>query len=356
MTASGRVDQMLAGMAEGDAISQEAVLIRNLARAAGRAADLFADMDHVSPGCRGECRPLAEYRGGGADTLIHHYGIDSPAADQFLRAPGRKILVYHNITPARYFEPYDSGVAARLRRAREVLQQMDKTAVEVWADSAYNAGEMRTLGFGQVAVLPLLFDPAAMDLPDQPRIVARLRPRLTTILFTGRLAPNKRLETLLEAYRWYRGRNPFSRLVILGSPRSCPRYFSMLRMYCADLDLANVCFEGYVAPADLPTYYRQADLFVSASDHEGYCLPLVEALYCGLPVIAQRCGGMPEALGDAGVLYEGLTPGELGALMHTVLTDAALQQELEAARRQRVAELRGRDLAREVQALLAPAG
>jgi glycosyltransferase involved in cell wall biosynthesis len=177
---------------------------------------------------------------------------------------------------------------------------------------------------------------------------------LKNILAVGRIAPNKRIEDLIQAFAWYhRAINPYSRLLIVGSPRSAPRYFTMLRMLVGDLDLPNVCFEGFASPAGLLAYYRVADLFVSASEHEGYCLPLVEAMDHGIPVIARVAGGTPEAMDGAGVLYEDLAPAELGALFDRVLTDAALRKEILTSQQRRVQRARDRDLEAEVKALLA---
>ena len=177
---------------------------------------------------------------------------------------------------------------------------------------------------------------------------------LKNILFVGRIAPNKRIEDLILAFAWFHlAINPFSRLIIVGSPRSAPRYLTMLRMLVGDMDLSNVCFENFASPSGLPAYYRVADLFVSTSEHEGYCLPLVEAMDHGVPVIARAAGGMPEAMDGAGVLYEDLTPAELGALFDRVLTDAALRKEILTSQQRRVQRARGRNLEAEVRALMA---
>ncbi len=351
-----RIDQLLAGYADGDAISHMAVCLRRIFRDGGHPAEIYADMRCVSPSLRADCRPLAEYRGAPEDICLHHYGIASPAAEVFLASPAARILVYHNITPADYFDGYDDGLRARLEEARARLPATARGAAAVWTVSRFNAAELAALGIANVRVLPLIFDPAPLDAAPEPLIMRKFsgpRNRLKNILFVGRIAPNKRVEDLIQAFAWYhKALNPFSRLLLVGSNRSAPRYCTMLRMLAGDLDLPNVCFEGFAAAAGLAAYYRVADLYVCPSAHEGYCLPLLEAMHADVPVLARRAGGMPEALDGAGVLYADLSAPELAALMHRVLTDEPLRQTVLAAQRARMRREAARDLAAEVRQLL----
>jgi glycosyltransferase involved in cell wall biosynthesis len=349
----GRVDQLLAGFADGDAISHEALALRALLRARGVASELFADMRHVSPSMRGECRDIAAYRHEGI--ALHHYSIGSPVLDRFEALPGRKVLVYHNITPPSFFRAFDAEVTRSLEDALERLPRVAQGCDAVWAVSAFNAGELTAMGIPRVAVFPLLFDPAAHDAPDDPEVMARLSAPLTTWLTVGRIAPNKRLEDLIRAFHWYHRKiNRFSRLVMIGSARSCPRYYDMLQMLVSDLDAANVCFEGFAAPGSLPTYYRRADVFVTTSAHEGFCLPLIEAMHHGALVVASACGGMPEALAGAGVLVEGADPAEWAVVIDRVLTDPGLRDRVHTAQAARLATLRRRRADEELDLLLTP--
>ncbi len=349
-----RVHQILAGYADGDAISSEAFLLRAIFRRWGHASEIYADPAWVSPGLRDDARPLADYAADPGDLCLHHYGIASPASGVFLASPARKIMVYHNITPAEYFAGFDDGVAAELRAAREALREVARRADAVWAVSRFNAAELRAAGIGDVKVFPLLFAPEPPGLRPEPLIIEKFRGPLKNILFVGRLAPNKRVEDLLLAFAWYhRTLNPFSRLLVVGSQQSAARYFSMLKMLTGDLDLLNVCFEGFATPAGLAAYYRVADLYVCPSAHEGYCRPLLEAMDHGIPVIARAAGGTPEALGGAGILYADLPPEELAALMHRVLSDRALRAEVLASQAERIRRERARPVEAELQALLA---
>ncbi len=349
-----KIHQVMSGFADGDAVSREAILLRDIFLAWGCEAEIFAEPDTVSPGLRTDCRLLADYRADPDDICLHHYGIASSAADAFAASPGRKVLVYHNITPSAYFEGFDDGIARRLRSARESLANMAGAAQLVLADSQFNANELSALGVAGVKVLPLLFSPAFLDCAPDPLVAARINRDLKNILVVGRVAPNKRIEDLICAFAWYNKRiNPYSRLVIVGSDRSAPRYHMMLRMLAGDMDLPNVCFEGFASDAGLVACYGAADVYVCASEHEGYCLPLLEAMHMGVPVIARNKGGMPEAMGGAGVLYDGMDACELAELINLVVNEGDLRGEILLSQERRILELRKRNMDTELKQLMA---
>jgi glycosyltransferase involved in cell wall biosynthesis len=202
-------------------------------------------------------------------------------------------------------------------------------------------------------VFPLLFSFRSLDLAPEPLITRKFDDALANILFVGRIVPNKRVEDLIRAFAWFHKTiNPYSRLLIVGSNRSAPRYYAMLRMLAGDLDMPNVCFEGFAAPAGLSAYYRVADLYVCPSEHEGYCLPLIEAMAHDIPVIARAAGGMPEAMDNAGVMYSGLDEVELAELMRRVITEKELREKIMDSQRARIKRLQARKPEEELKRLL----
>ena len=265
-----KIHQILSGFADGDAISKEAILLREIFRRWGYTSDIFVEPASVSPGFRTDCQPLEQYSAEPEDICFHHYGIASPAVDVFLSSQARKILIYHNITPAEFFVGFDDDLAERLCQARASLPDIAQKVDDVWADSRFNASELNAVGIDDVKIFPLLFSPDSLDITPDPKIIKKLSGKLKNILFVGRIAPNKRVEDLIAAFAWYnKSINPYSRLIIVGSNRSAPRYSIMLRMITGDLDLPNVCFEGFASPEGLAAYYETADVYVCASAHEG---------------------------------------------------------------------------------------
>jgi len=348
-----RIDQILAGFAEGDAISTEATILQSIFRKWGFQSDIFVDFSRVSPAMKQHCRALDEYLGTGGDLVLHHYSIASPAADLFCSAAAKKILIYHNITPAEFFDGFDDAVATQLRQARGNLSRFIGFSDAVWAVSKFDAAELEALGASNVKVFPLLFSAGQFDLPPDADVPRKLAGPLLNILFVGRIAPNKRIEELILAYSWYYWRiNRQSRLVIVGSERTAPRYYLMLRMLVHELDVPNVCFERFASPAGLSAYYDLADVFVTASGHEGYCLPLIEAMQKDVPVIARNIGGMPEALGGAGVMFNDASPAELAQLIHRVTSDDELKRTVIESQQRRMKDIAARSVEDELKALL----
>jgi L-malate glycosyltransferase len=343
-----RIDQLVAGYAKGDAISQEVRMLRDVLHELGYASDIFVPRGYTAKDATSDCRSLEEYDPGAGEGTILHYSTGSPVNDAFVASKGRRIVKYHNITPAEFLDGYDDDVAAELRRARQGLSDLATVADEFWSDSAYNAGELTPFGVKKSKVLHLMFRADEFEAGEDPAIQTQFGDDLTNWLFVGRLAPNKCIEELILAYAWYYHTiNPKSRLIVVGSEHSCSRYYAMLRLLARQLNLPNVCFTGYVY-GGRATLYGAADAFVMASRHEGYCLPLVEAMALNTPVIARRAGGMPEAMGNAGVMFDNLKPEELAMLVHRVCTDKALHAQVMESQRLRLEEIRTRDVKREV--------
>lgn len=348
-----RIDQLMAGGGDGDATTNAALIMRDALRAAGYPSDLYAPPANISPTLREDVAPLENYRPAAQDICIYQYGIASAVDQVFTASPARKILVYHNITPADYFDGFDDDIAARLREARRAFANLAGQARKIWAVSRYNARDLADMGVTNARVFELPFSTRHLDIPLDPLLLARRQAPVTTFLFVGRVAPNKRIEELIQAFAWYHLTiNRQSRLLIVGSSRSCPRYYTMLQMMIGDLDLPNICLEGFASPAGLNTYYQLADLYVNASGHEGYCAPLLEAMYKGIPVISRSSGGVPEAMAGAGVQYTEATPRELAECMHLVLSDPALRQSILTTQQQRVQQATNRDVAAELQTLI----
>ena len=239
------------------------------------------------------------------DGLIYHHAIGSEVTEFAIKHEGPKGLVYHNITPARYFLPYRPGFAWLLEIGRKNLVHLaDHFPVSV-GDSAYNAAELAACGFSEPGVLPIIIDPDKWNIAPDGQLMDRLQDGLTNILFVGRVAPNKRQDRLIEAFSYYRKLNPGSRLVIAGETKHSDPYFHHVLETRQRFGLdREVEITGQITEAQLLAYYRSAHLYWSTSEHEGFGAPLVEAMWFDVPVLALSATTVPETLGDAGVLYQ----------------------------------------------------
>lgn len=347
-----RVDQLLAGYAEGDAISQEARLLRNILRDIGYESDIFVPENKISDHMKNDCFDLNQFDPSSQKASILHFSTKSEANSVFTKSKGRRIIRYHNITPAHYFAGFDDKVAEELRNAHDELSEVIKSTDSFWSASAYNAEELASIGAKDSKVLPLMFSFKEFDDETDSAVMAEFGNNLTNWLFVGRIAPNKCIEELILSFAWYQTINPQSRLIIVGPWQSCPNYYSMLRLLVAQLELTNVCFCGFVTNAMRFSLYECADVFITASRHEGYCLPLIEAMARRIPVIARQSGGMPEAMNGAGVAFDNLDPKALAQLVKHVCCDQKLRTEILDSQQKRMQKIINRDLKQEIAELL----
>ncbi|MGH7818736.1 MAG: glycosyltransferase, partial [Candidatus Binatia bacterium] len=158
-------------------------------------------------------------------------------------------------------------------------------------------------------------------------------------LHVGRLVPNKRLEDVLKIFYFYRKRvDPDARLFLIGIDTDMEIYSFALRQMIHDIGLKGVVFPGRVTERELVSYYRIADVYLCMSEHEGFCVPLLEAMHFGVPVIAYAAGAVPETLGDAGALATRKDFSELAELAALLCSDQRLRGAMVAAGRERVRE------------------
>ena len=348
-----RIDQLLSGYADGDAISRDARAIRKALRDLGYESDIYSDTLSTTDHLLSDSRDAASYDGRAGDVLINHYALGSSVDSVWRESAATVVLRYHNITPASFFRGYDDALAERLENGRKALRDAAAASACCWPVSSYNGRELEELGVTNPSrVLPLLFDQESLRQTPEQAILDQYDDDQTTLLYIGRIVPNKKLEDLIAMFAWYHHTlNGHSRLLVVGSPDSCPRYFAFCRMLATEFGLPRVNFEGFRSDQALAAYYQCADAFITTSVHEGYCLPLIEAMLHDAVVIAHERGGMPEAMGGAGVMYDDLDHAGLAALVQHALSDNVRPGILEGQRK-RVAEIDARDVGRELRELI----
>ena len=273
------------------------------------------------------------------DVLLYQTAIGSTVADFVLARPETLAVNYHNITPVRYFADWEPGVVHGVAWGRAQLAAMGERAALGIAVSRYNERELSGLGYRRTTVVPVLVDLDAFDVEVDPGAEERLASPASTWLFVGRVAPNKAHHDLIKAFAAYRrAYDPDAVLRIVGAPSSAD-YSQALRSFVEALGLTDaVVFAGPVSEALLAAHYRAADVFVCVSDHEGFCVPLLEAMHHRLPVVAYASSAVPETLGDAGLLLEGKAATTVAAAVHRVLVDGDLRAGLVAAGGRRLAD------------------
>ncbi len=341
------VHQFLPKLSPGDATSQHALQIRRIVRELGHRSDIF--VEHVDERLAIEVVPFGEYGSrahpaGAADVLVYHMAIGSTLADFVVDQPGDKVVDYHNITPERFFFGWNDDIVHGLALGRRQLAVFAAKAVLGMADSSYNQSELRSVGFPTTAVVPILLDPDQFGRELDRALLAELGDRKAgggaDVLFVGRISPNKRQHEVIKAFAVYRrAYDPLARLTLVGGSSS-GRYLRALRDFAASLGVTDaVTFTGVISDSALTAHYRAADVFLCCSEHEGFCLPLLEAMANDLPVIAVAAAAVPETLGDAGLSFDRCDPALLAAGIDRLVRDGSLRESLVAAGRMRVAEL-----------------
>jgi glycosyltransferase involved in cell wall biosynthesis len=329
---SASVHQVLATLGYGDAIGHEVLGIQRALRGAGFASDIFVEtadrrLEHLTTDYRDMVTRIAP-----DDVLIHHFSIGSRASRTAYALPGRMVLVYHNITPPEYFLGVHKDLVKLCFRGRRELTAYPSRCDLALGDSEYNRAELEALGFGATGVLPVVPDFSHLDLPPNTMTAAAFDDGWTNVLFVGRVIPNKKFEDVIGAFHVYRTRhNPRSRLLLVGSYSGFEKYFAMLQSLIARLGTPDVHFLGHVSNEELTALYEIADLFLCASEHEGFCVPLIESFYKGVPVLAFAATAVPATMDGGGVLYHTKDPFEVARLMAAILDDGDLEEAIVAS-------------------------
>ena len=323
---AGRVHQVLATLGYGDAIGHEVLGIQRVLQGAGYESEIFVEtadrrLEHLTTDYREMVGAIAP-----EDVLIHHFSIGSRASRTAYALPGRMALVYHNITPPEYFLGVHKDLVKLCFRGRRELTAYIARCELALGDSEYNRQELEALGFPATGVLPVVPDFTHLNLAPNTMTSEPFDDGWTNVMFVGRVIPNKKFEDVIRAFHVYRTRhNPRSRLLLVGSYGGFEKYLTMLHGLVARLGTPDVHFLGHVSNEELTALYDVADLFLCASEHEGFCVPLIESFYKQVPVLAYAATAVPATMDGGGVLYDTKDPFEIARLMAAVLDDAELE-------------------------------
>jgi glycosyltransferase involved in cell wall biosynthesis len=339
-----RVHQLLAALSYGDAIGNEALAIQRQLRAAGHESDIFAELVH--PRVAHLARPLWEYREvSSPDTVcIFHFSIGSAAGRLIHGAPDRLVVVYHNITPAHFFLGFHPHLAGLCHHGRRELRAFAPRTELALGDSEYNRRELEEAGFARTGVLPIVLDLSLYERPPSPVVRRLYDDGRTNVLFVGRVIPNKKIDDLVRTFavfqKWVQ---PRSRLLLVGDYRGFDRYYDRLNELVRELRADEVVFTGQVDDEELYACYRAADAFLCLSEHEGFCVPLQEAMHFGLPVIAYETGAVRETLHGGGLLLQDKSPELVAELLDRVTHGSDLRRAVLASQARAIARIRATD-------------
>jgi glycosyltransferase involved in cell wall biosynthesis len=339
-----RVHQVLATLGYGDAIGHEVLGIQRVLRGAGFESEIFVEtadtrLEHLTIDYR-EMVGVVDPE----DVLIHHFSIGSRASRTAYALPGRMVLVYHNITPPEYFIGVHTDLVKLCYRGRRELTAYIGRSDLALGDSEYNRQELEAIGFAPTGVLPVVPGFTHLQGPPDPLLAGDFADGWTNVLFVGRVIPNKKIEDVIRSFHAYRARhNPRARLLLVGSYSGFERYLAMLHALIARLGTPDVHFLGHVSNEELTALYDVADLFLCASEHEGFCVPLIEAFYKQVPVLAYAATAVPATMDGGGVLFTDKNPHEVARLMEAILEDPRIEDAVVASQDAALARLLAKD-------------
>jgi glycosyltransferase involved in cell wall biosynthesis len=341
-----RIHQVLATLGYGDAIGHEVLGIQRVLRAAGCESEIFVETaDHrLEPQTR-DYRELIDFSHPD-NLLLHHFSLGSKASRTAYALPDRMALIYHNITPPEYFVGVHRTLARQTFRGRRELRAYADRCDLALGDSEFNRQDLEALGFPRTAVLPVVPDFSHLDREPNWLVARDFDDEWTNIVFVGRVIANKKIEDVIAWFHAYHTIfNPRSRLLLVGAQSGFERYLASLNQLVGRLGSSHVHFVGHVSDEELVAFYESADLFLCASEHEGFCVPIVEAFYKQVPVLAYAATAVPSTMDGAGVLFENRDPLHVAALMDEIVSNADLQDRIVDGQLAAVARLQSRDFA-----------
>jgi L-malate glycosyltransferase len=339
-----KIHQVLATLGYGDAIGHEVLGIQRVLKRAGFESDIFVQTaDPRLEDMTKDYRDLL-HLSDPSNILIHHFSIGSRASRVAYAIPDRQILIYHNITPPEFFVHVHEQLAEQCFKGRRELSIYPSRVDLALGDSEFNRQELDALGFAPTGVLPVVPDLSHLDLEPNDLIAGEFDDEWTNILFVGRIIPNKRIEDVIRYFHAYqRHFNQRSRLLLVGSYGGYEKYLAMLQQLVTRLGASDVHFTGHITDAELTAYYEVADLFLCASAHEGFCVPIVESFYKQVPVVAYAATAVPATMDGAGVMYTTEEPLEVAALVDTVVEDHALCDRIVGSQNEALKRLWAKD-------------
>ncbi|MCB1172715.1 MAG: glycosyltransferase [Leptospiraceae bacterium] len=334
-----QIHQFCAGFAIGDAISNEALVLQEFLRSLGLESRIYTQ--HFSDQEADYVHHYREFRDRSGSILIYHHSFHSDFLPTLPQLKSRLVLVYHNTTPVQFVAPYNRKIADRLQKTRELLAKYHNLFELNLAASRFNARDLESLGFRDIAILPVPLQSRLKQKHDAKEdalpALEFLNDGRRNILFVGRIFPNKRHQDLLKTFYYYQKIKPESRLCIVGD------FHPGMKGYTAELvNLSralgihsHVLFTGMVSASQLRRYYENSHLFLSMSEHEGFFVPLVESMHLNLPVLAYRAAVVPETLGDCGVTFTRKDHPRIAALMHSIIENNIIRDQIIAGQKKR---------------------
>lgn len=333
-----KIMQLLPTISYGDAIGNHAIVLNKTISEMGYETGIFAEnIDKRLP------KKIAKHYSkipnlDKNDIILYHLSTGSDLNYKLSKFKCRKIIIYHNITPPNFFYGYSEDAfklcSDGLEEAKYLANKIDKCI----AVSEFNKKDLVKMGYkNNISILPIIINFNDYAKPYNKEIYTKCKDGYTNIIFTGRIAPNKKQEDVIRDFYYYKKYyNNKSRLIFIGSYDGMERYYNRLKKYVSELEVEDVYFTGHIKFDEILAYYRAADIFLCESEHEGFCVPLVEAMYFNTPIIAYDSTAISDTLGGSGILVKEKNPRLVAGIIDRVINDRALNEQLIIGQKERL--------------------
>lgn len=330
------IHQFLPVLARHDAIGETVLEMQKSLIDMGYDSQIFVEKP-IEP-TKTITKSFTEYVPQKNDLIIYHHSIGSTLAKYLSKLNQPKLLFYHNITPSKFFVEYDQALVSELDQGREQLKFLSNSFEYAMAASGYNKNELSFYGFKTIFDMQYFLNLKRFDeiKPDQQ--ILNSYNDTTNLIFVGRRSPNKKVEDLLKIFAYYKIFNPNSKLFLLGGSWSVERYVEQLEKLKQELKINNkdVISIETLSDKELKSYFQISDVFVCMSEHEGFCIPLVESMYFHIPIIAYNAGAVPDTLGGAGILVNHKKFGEIAQIIDILISNDLLKKQIIHRQNQRL--------------------
>lgn len=325
-----RIIQLLPTLLIGDAIGNYTLALKKVISSMGYKTEIYADS--IDPRLKNHEALLVSKipRLNPDDIIIYHKSTGSKMSFYLGKYKCRKIMIYHNITPPKFFYGYNNTMAEAITYGLKGAKYLSDKIDYCITVSNFNKQNLIDMGYKcKIDVMPILvpFDDYKKA-PDKD-IIEKYKDGNTNILFVGRVAPNKKHEDVIKSFYYYKKYiDENARLFLVGSYKGMESYYKRLQEYVRRLELEDVYFTGHVTFAQILAYYRVADVFLCLSEHEGFCVPLIEAMYFDVPIIAYNSTAIPDTLGSSGIMIYEKDPKVVAELINKIITDKNLSRQI----------------------------
>lgn len=329
------IHQILPTISPGDAIGNEVMEIKRVLNEWGYKSEIYAQ--HIHPDV--EAKEYKDYKKVASEKniLIFHFSIGSDISEFIKSLPDKKVMIYHNVTPYQYFIGVNETLVSLLLNAREELLSLVDYVDLSLGVSEYNRLELEEMGFKNTDVLPIILDFDDLKSYNKKTYV-KYDDDFVNLLFVGRITPHKKQDDILKIFYYYKKINPKSRLFLVGAYDGCEVYYEYLKDLVKTLNLNDVHLVGKADFGDLLSYYRLANIFVCMSEHEGFCVPILESMYFEVPVIAYNSTAVPYTLANAGILVNKKDYCEIAEMIGVLMENEELKINIVNRQKERLKE------------------